>query len=395
MMVGKRAAVAALWLALVLAVAEGGSRLALRLTRPFLSEEIRTTPDIFREQSGRIRALIQPDTTRLLVLDSVLGWRYRPNHRDSVNQTNADDVRSAREYSHVPGAGVIRVSAFGNSFVYCNEVKNEDSWPAQIELMYPGIEVLNYGVGGYGVDQAYLRFLAEGSRLSPRIVVIGFATDDLSRVVNVYRRFRSNREIPLVKPRYVLSDHGELVLLPTPVRGVLEYAQYLEDPQRVIELGAHDQWYEPAIYQDPLYDYSAMVRLVTETWIRARRRYLGPDRLVQGGVFNPSSSAFQIQVALFQRFADSAQARGARLLVVLFPDMASVKSVRRGRKTVLASLLTALRARGLEYVDLTDAFRDAGSQAEVEQWFMPGGHYSPEGNRVAARWLGRRIVMLR
>src|SRR2546425_487125 len=114
------------------------------------------------------------------------------------------------------------VAALWNSFVYCNEVKNEDSWPAQIELMYPGIEVLNYGVGGYGVDQAYLRFLAEGSRLSPRIVVIGFATDDLSRVVNVYRRFRSNRGVPLGKTRDVFCEHGERGLLPTPGPGGLE-----------------------------------------------------------------------------------------------------------------------------------------------------------------------------
>src|SRR2546422_469781 len=113
--------VRALRCALALVAAEGASRLVLYLSRPLLDEEIRTTRDILREQSERIRVLIEHDTTRLLALDSVLGWRYRANHRDPQNRTNTAGVRSDREYSSTPKPGVIRVAAFGNSFVYCNE----------------------------------------------------------------------------------------------------------------------------------------------------------------------------------------------------------------------------------------------------------------------------------
>jgi len=375
-----------------LAAVEGGARLALRLTASRLGEPIRTTQDIFREQSDRLRALLLPDTTRLLALDPVLGWRYRAGHRDPVNQINAQGLRSGRAYSPVPAAGVVRVAVFGDSFVYGNEVSNDDAWPAQIERRYPGIEVLNYGVGGYGVDQAYLRFLLEGARLAPRVVVIGFVPDDLGRVVNVYRRFRSNREIPLVKPRYVLDGRGRLALLPVPLRTPADYARILAVPRRAIELGAHDQWYEPAVYEDPLYDRSGAVRLATEVWIRARRRYFGRERLVRDGTFNPAATAFRIQIALFRQFADSVRARGARPLVVLFPDAEAVRAARHGRRTLLASLGEALRAQGLAYLDLTEAFRAAPDGGNPGAWFMPGGHYSPAGNRLVAEWLGRRLA---
>jgi len=386
----RRLALATLVFGVALGGIEGASRLTIWAARSLFDEEIRTTRDLFREQSDRIRALLAPDTSRLLALDSVLGWRYRSNHRDSVNQTNADGVRSARQYTRSPMPGILRVAAFGNSFVYCNEVKNEDAWPRLVEDVNADVEVLNYGVGGYGLDQAYLRFLAEGTRLSPRVVLIGFTPDDLGRVVNVYRRFRSNHEIPLVKPRYMLRENGELRLLPNPVRRPSDYDKYLMTPDAVKELGRYDQWYEPMVYEDRWYDYFAAIRVVTAAWIGLRRRYFGSDRLERGGVLNPSSHAFHIQVALFRRFADGVRASGAEPIVVFLPDRASVELARRGRRTVLVSLADTLDARRIEYLDATAAFM-VGGQLSVDRWFMSGGHYSPLGNRLVAQWLGPRL----
>ncbi len=377
--------------ALVIATAEGASWLALRLARPYLTEEIRTTAQIYREQSDRIRALIQPDTARLLVVDSVLGWRYRAGHRDAANRTNAQDLRSDRQYSARPRPGVLRVAAFGNSFVYCNEVSNEAAWPRLVEQLSPDIEVLNYGVGGYGLDQAYLRYLEEGTRLSPEIVIVGFTPDDLGRVVNVYRRFRSNREIPLIKPRYLLRQNGDLELLPTPVRGAADYARYLADPRAVRDLGRYDEWYEPLIYDDPMYDYSATVRLLTATWMVVQRRYFRGAVPIRHGVFDAASAAFRIQMALFHRFADAVHASGRQSLVLLLPDRESVERARSGRRPVLASLMDAMGREHLDYVDATAAFVQSGRPERVDAWFMPGGHYSQVGNRLVAMWLAQQL----
>lgn len=378
------------WCAACAAGLEGASRVALRLLAGRQDEATRTTRDIFREQTDKIRELVGRDTSGLLAFDSILGWRYRPNHRDAVNETNADGVRSARPYTRRPLPGVLRVAAFGNSFVYGNEVKNQDAWPRVLEDFTSHIEVLNYGVGGYGLDQAYLRYLAEGTRLSPHVVIIGFTPDDLTRVVNVYRRFRSNREIPLVKPRYVVGDDGDLHLLPSPVRRLSDYATYLAAPDAVKQLGRYDEWYEPLVYEDPWYDHVATVRVATAAWIGLRRRFIGRDRLVRDGVFNPSSPAFRIQVALFRRFANAAHARGAEPIVVFLPDRPSVECARGGRRTVLASLADTLTGRHIEYVDATGAFM-GGAGPSVDRWFMSGGHYSPLGNRLVAAWLAPRL----
>lgn len=382
--------------ALILIASEGASLLTIRLTRPLQRDEIRTTRDIFREQSARIRRLLAPAPSDVVALDPLLGWRYVAGHQDAWNTISAQGLRSSRSYTATPGAGVVRVAAFGDSFVYGSEVPDSAAWPRVIERAFPRVEVLNYGVGGYGVDQAYLRFRAEGAALAPRLVIIGFATDDLRRVDNVYRRFISNREYPLVKPRFAFDARGELVLLPNPLPRPADYARYLRSPATITELGANDDWYRAAIYEDPLYDYSATVRLLTNVWVGLRDRFLWHNRLFRHGAFNPSCTAFQIQMALFVDFVAAVERAGARPLVVIFPDEKTVAQARRGSRAVLATLVERLAERGIDYVDLTRAFVLAvappQSAGGLHGWFLPGGHYSAAGNRVVAQALGPEIL---
>ena len=375
---------------MVVATLEGLSLATLHLSRPLLDEEIRTRRDIWREQSLLIHKLLEGG--QLFVVDSVLGWRYRSGYATARDQTNSRGLRSAREYSAVPADSVVRVAAFGDSFVYGNEVDNANSWTALAEQAYPRLEVLNYGVGGYGNDQAYLRFLADGRALSPRIAILGFAPTDFGRLVNVYRRFLSNHELPLVKPRFVLGARGELELVPSPVRAPADYARYLDRPDAVVALGRRDAWYEPAVYENPLYDVSATVRLLTGLWVKVRRRYIDGDRLVRDGLFNRASTAFIVQDALFESFATKARAAGMVPLVIVFPDWESLVRRQNGRLPIFAPLIEDLQARGIDYLDLTDAFLARGMAQRPDDWFMPFGHYTPSANRLVAEWLGPQLL---
>lgn len=389
--IGKKIAFGAVSLVLILVFLELLSFLGIELSRFFLDDEIRRTSAIFREQSHRIREFIEPNINKRTVFDSVLGWRYRMNHNSDADQINSQGLRSSREYSPAPGPGVIRVAAFGNSFVYCNEVVNQDAWPALLERMYPHFEVLNYGVGGYGADQAYLRFIREGMDLSPHIVIIGFAPVNLRRVVSVYRRFISNREYPLVKPRFVFDENGNMLLLPSPIQRVGEYERYLRAPRDIIELGRNDYWYRSIVYENPLYDWSASVRLGAALWIRVYDHYLDSNRLFRRGVFNKSSTAFKIQAALVEKFTKEVRAAGALALVVVFPDKDSIIQAASGQPKIFDPLLDYLKMKGFDHVDLSSAFLAADVLRSIDQWFMPGGHYSPLGNTLVATWLGQEI----
>lgn len=268
---------------------------------------------------------------------------------------------------------------------------NEDSWPAMIEDIFPYMEVLNYGVGGYGTDQAYLRFIKEGLDLSPDVVIIGFAPVNLRRVVNVYRRFISDREIPLIKPRFIINEVGNMILLPNPLPHKTDYEKYLRHPDDIIELGKNDYWYESAIYDNPLYDLSATVRLFTTLWVRVHNRYLDRNRPILNGMFNQQSTAFKIQSALLEKFVDEVKNSGVIPIVVIFPDRDSILRDGRVQNKVFDPLVDYLKARSIDYIDLTSAFLDSDDHGEIKDWFMSGGHYSPKGNKIVAQRLGSEI----
>ena len=153
------------------------------------TEVVPRTADIFADQTRVVRELLSNQQDGRLAIDSVLGWRARSGYSSANHTISMQGLRGDREYSQMPGPGVARIAAYGDSFTYGSEVSNSESWPAQMEQAFPHVEVLNYGVPGFGTDQAYIRYMQEGRELSPSIVLISFAPVDIRRAVNVYRRF--------------------------------------------------------------------------------------------------------------------------------------------------------------------------------------------------------------
>ena len=373
---------------LLVIITEGLAYTALGLLGPLIGE-VRRTSVIFAEQTERIRALLDVEHPLRHVLDQLLGWRYRPGYREGNDMVSLQGLRSERIYAQIPPDGILRIAAFGDSMVYGNEVGTADVWTSQMEHACRQIQVLNYGVGGYGVDQAYLRYVSEGSLYAPHIVLVGFVPDDLRRLVNVYRRFIDDREIPLFKPRFMLEG-STLKLLPNPLPRRSDYERLLMDPEAVTHLGQHDQWYKPAIYENPLYDFSATGRLAVAVGLRVYNRYLDPNRIWKGDQFNPSSEAFRLQLALFHKFVDDIGQNGARPLILLLPDRPSILRVRAGSRTPYAPLAAKLSETGVPYLDLIEAFR-LDTTGPVDSFFMPGGHYSRRGNEIVAKWLLQQL----
>lgn len=388
----KRRRVIVVLFALILAgITEALSYATIYVANGFLEEKIQRTSVIYAEQSERIRALLRNRNTSFGMVDSVLGWRYRPGFESATDKLNGMGLRSSRDYAQLPGPGTLRVAAFGDSFVYGTEVTNDETWAAVAERFDERLEVLNYGVGGYGTDQALLRFRAEGMALSPELVLIGFAPIDLRRTVNVYRRFLSNNEALLTKPRFTLAPGGDLRLLDTPIRRPEDWEPMLDKPSLVIHWGENDHWYRPLVYENPLYDLSAAVRLLSALWIRVDNRYFDSNRIFAGGSFNPESAAFAIQVAVFEAFAAEVRAAGAWPLILILPNREAMNEIRTGRELHYEILLRRLDVLDLSYVDALDAF-DLEHAESIDDWFAPGGHYSPDGNRIIAEWLAGRLI---
>jgi hypothetical protein len=183
-----------------------------------------------------------------------------------------------------------------------------------------------------------------------------------------------------------------LRLLENPLPGIEDYRRLQLRPDSVMPiLGEHDRWYRPFMFEHPLYDRLASFRIAAKLGSRSHRRLLDPERLYRRGRFARSTEAMALHKAVFAAFADSVEASGARAKILFMPDRAAMKRTASGARPSYAPLLDKLHGRQLCAVDLADAFLAAEPMIDsIDEWFAPGGHYSPEANRVVAGWLAER-----
>ena len=233
------------------------------------------TPPLFEsltpEQEQFVQRVLKHEESRnYLAYDRELGWTIRPSARmNNTTRSNRLGIRSDREYSQYPEPESVRILAFGDSFTHGDEVGNEATWTRQLEALSENLEVLNFGVPAYGLDQALLRYRRFGSRLQPQVVLIGYLPEDLYRQVNVFRTFYlPGQSTALAKPRFKLNGE-RLDILPNPLSELSDYEELLSQPARVLpELGRNDAFYQHYRRRSPLTNSSYYWRSDTDITYR-------------------------------------------------------------------------------------------------------------------------------
>lgn len=154
------------------------------------------------------------------VYDSELGWTVGPNRRspDGLYFSSVEGIRSAGPNIRMADRTArFRVALIGDSNAFSFEVPFHESWGYHLErLLGDNVQVLNFGVDGYGIDQMYLRYQRDVRPWKPRVVLIGFIGHDLARTMAVYPFVSFGWPGYLVKPRFTI-EKGELKLLNVPL----------------------------------------------------------------------------------------------------------------------------------------------------------------------------------
>ncbi|MHC4261658.1 MAG: SGNH/GDSL hydrolase family protein [Planctomycetota bacterium] len=299
------------------------------------------------------------------------GWTNRPGLRDfeepghPPRSTNTAGMRGAEEFERDRLPERARIALVGDSFTFGTHQPDERIWAAQLARSLPDCEVLNFGVPGFGLDQAVLRLEREALDWRPDVVVLGvFATNP----VRATRRFTF-----FAKPRFGLDSTGALIEPPLGVP-VPEPSELLLDPEA---------WFGAELPRS----HSALWELVVPQ------------------VAPPAPDVERMTRALLARAHAACAARGARLLVLNIPtlrwrELAPPQWERAYE--ILADLEDA------ELLDARDPFDAAvegsaigkgstekgangGSTVEL---YIPGRHFSPAGHRVLAAGVSQRLDAL-
>ncbi|MEW6072032.1 MAG: hypothetical protein AB1726_05465 [Planctomycetota bacterium] len=350
-----------------------------------------TNPEQRRWLEEQLASAAADPATGLGRFDPVLGWSFRPLAvgRGGTVHINSRGWRGAREYAAEPAPGVVRIVACGDSFTFGEEVADEDAWTARLESGWPDVEVINLGVGGYGTDQAFLRFQAEdvGARID--VVLIGLLLENIGRNVNRYRPLWFPRTpSPAAKPRFLRED-GTLRLLELPFATQAEFVAAVASGEVCARLAEGEFWSDEPV---PAWlAWSGIARLVGMRRAYAARELPRLWRDVDG-------EPFRVTLALLAAFHRHAiEARGARLAPVLvFPTREDLAGLAETGERTWNPLLDALAAQGIDCLDLSASLADADrARAPGDPPLYGASHLSPRGNEVVARavraWVEPRL----
>jgi len=279
--------------------------------------------------------------------DALLGWaptpdlarrNRRPGSYDVVVHTTVDGLRGRDPVARARLPGRARVAVFGCSQTFGAEVEDDETYSAQLGHRLHDVDVLNFGVHGYGTDQMLLRYRRDGAPYRPDVVVVGFAYYHLLRNQDAFRFF--------AKPRFVLDD-GTLRLVGVPVPTPGAYAAMATMPST-----------------HALLDHSVLLR-----WAWSRLETARQSRL-----YSSDSPAWALGRAILRRFVREVTADGGRVVIV------NVEDVSEQLEPVLADMA---RADGATFVNAGATLGDlrhVGRRLRVPD----DPHWGPEGHaRIA------------
>ena len=214
------------------------------------------------------------------------------------------------------------ISLYGDSFTYSDEVENQHAW-GNILATLQNCRVNNFGVGGYGTDQAYLRYSGNHRDRSP-IVILGIYSENIRRNVNQYRGFYrpgTGHKFGF-KPRFMLAD-SKLERIPLPNISIEDLEDFSNNPKKYLE---HDFYSPDGIFRTRFrFPYS--VTLI-EAFFKMQRR----DNIMPVSRFysetHPSGS-LQLTVAIVKAFKDTALSRNQTPVVLFIPSNKALKKFQR------------------------------------------------------------------
>jgi len=336
-------------------------------------------------------------------LSDVVAQKRGKSNKFKFSQHLGWEPTYPNEYGYQGGEKDIKnaaIALFGDSYTEAYPII-EKSWPYLFEqqLHRP---VLNFGVGGYGTDQAYLRFEKRfvGKLKTPYVALL-VMSENIARVVNRYRGFyRRKQSHSLTKPRFYMDEDETVRLLPNPLATANEIL-LLGNMKFLQEIGAQDYWYKYFAQ----YDLNHLVHFPYSYYLlKALPYYI--QRGYQNRIMNhreyehlyQQDDATDILRFIILKFISRAKKTGSVPIIVFLPNWQDLVAYTHTGITIYHDFYHELKTN--HYIHVYDALPyfiphlDQGVGVPTFFRSRLDGHYSPEGERVIGTGFYRTLLSI-
>jgi len=350
--------------------------------------------------------------------DSEFGWVRKPNtfHIENGKEgstkwtINSIGARTNPNFENLES----RISCYGDSFTFCRQVNDDETWECYLsELQHTNI--LNFGVGNYGLDQTLLRLKREYPKNKTEIVIIGIVPDTISRILSIWKHYYEYGNTFGFKPRFILTENN-LRLIKNPIdheSKFFHYEKYLD------QIKENDFFYHNKFKKEKIrFPYSITILKNIKRnfsiiyWILLIQIYKKLKKDVSNIEWNPMRTIMRInlnwRIKLYQdpsaimllkeiikEFIKIMQEKNATLVLVFLPQKDDVNFIRKNFHFYKNTLLEIKRLDNLCVIDLTDYLIN---QKNLDELYSDpnnyGGHFSKQGNKIIANILNEELNKL-
>ena len=259
----------------------------------------------------------------------------------------------------------------GDSFTHGDAVQFEESWPAYLQEI-TGTPIANLGVGGYGIDQAVLRYQKKNPRCIH--VLLGLIAGDLERATHLIYNFPYGGLKS--KPIFRFTDAGTEI----ENRPAL-YGNALQDEY---EKGAESEFFQQAdhswnlsIVRRDFFDFSYCYRLTRSIghWYRDR---------TSTALYRDDSPRLDYCIDILKYLKTFADTRNAKVTVIILGSANSFPEKEDGTDNweLFKSLLDESEIPWIDTSPEIHAMYKKDPRSVINSG--DGLHYTPEANRTVA-----------
>ena len=339
-------------------------------------------------------------------LGYILGNDLLPGAIDKskyISTVRSDGARAMHMYGNLP----CRINTYGNSFTMCSQVSDGETWQEYLAA-HLGEPVRNYGMGGYGVYQAYRRMLREEkTENSAEYMLFYIWGDDHSRsflrcrYVSFYttwdnrggRRFHNNFWPYLEMNLKTGQIEEKENMLSTP-----ESMYKMMDPDFMYENTKDDMMLQMMTYLNKNIDGLDRKRLQKLAGILdlSPVNFNNEEEMRKDIAALRNAYAFSGTEYILEKVKEFADNNGKKLLVVLFDPYKVTKSLIKDGTRYDQEIVDFLAANKYYYFDMNVVHAEDYKSFNLsvddyyKRYFI--GHYKPAGNHFFSYSIKDKIV---
>jgi hypothetical protein len=341
---------------------------------------------------------------------------------DSYVRINSDGLRD-RDHNKAKPADTVRIAVLGDSFSEAMHVPMEQTFWSLLERKlqecnaFPGrkVEVINFGVSGYGTAQELMTLRQKVWDYSPDLVVLAFTT--YNDIYDNSRALSRTEEVP-----YFVYRNGELAYDDS----FRNSRTYLQRESKLNRLG---RWIHNSLRVVQLVHYVQFAGKLKLTDWRNKRRMAaaaptkpanGPAVTVRNaediGIDNMIyieprddnwKEAWHVTEGLIKQMRDDVKQKNARFMLLTLSNAIQVypdASVRQrflehvGADTIFYPNLRLQALAQREQIEFLDLAQPMQSYADQNKVFLHGfgsdlgnGHWNASGHAVAAELIAQKL----